>query len=203
MSQSTLGFTFSEVMAGGVAFGETDPLVGLAAARAAGTTMTMHGTIVIEDLDSFIADGKHPGSLTGTLDFPPLGLQMPSTAGVFNLFSPTSDPTTKYMVYEMDFEHEGQSYYVAGHKDVKEASMLALWHATTTLYTQLHRGSDKTGPVVGAGVLSLSLHDLIQMVPTMHAVNAASPQQAAEAVTKFGRFFLGELWDTYIVKKGE
>lgn len=199
---NTLGFTFSEVMAGPFALGATDPVAGEAAGRAAGTTLTMHGTIRIEDLDNFMSNAQHPGSISGRIDFAPLGLDVPSTSGVFKLFSPTGDPKMKYMVYELGFNAGGKSYYMAGHKDVKQASVIDLWQATTTLYTLLHAGSDSSGPIAGAGIISLSLRDLFAMVPTMKPLNASSPQQAAEAEAKFGKFFFGELWDTYIAKKG-
>jgi hypothetical protein len=55
---------------------------------------------------------------------------------------------------------------------------------------------------VGAGVLSLSIPDLLAMIPTMHATNTSSPAEAAETVARFGRFFLGEIWDTYVEKAG-
>jgi predicted acylesterase/phospholipase RssA len=202
MADETLGFTFREQMAGGFTLGETDPEKGARAGRDAGNTFTMHATIEIHDLNRFLADAGHLGSITGRIDFPPLGLNIPTTSGVFNLFSPTGDPAMKYMVYELGFEAGGRKYYMAGRKEVKQASITELWKATTTLYTQLHEGSDKTGPVVGAGVLTLGMGELMAMIPTMHATNAKSPEEAAAAVARFGKFFLGELWDTYVKKAG-
>jgi predicted acylesterase/phospholipase RssA len=203
MTNETLGFTFREKMAGGFALGETDPQTGEQVGHDAGNTFTMHGTINIQDLDQFMSDAEHPGSLAGSIDFAPLGLNLPSTTGVFNLFSPTDDPTTKYMVYEMGFNaSDGSSYYMAGKKIVKQGPITEMWKATTTLYTQLYKGTDKTGQIVGAGVLSLGMTDLLAMIPTMHATNATSPEQAAEAMARFGKFFLGELWETYVSKAG-
>jgi cholesterol oxidase len=160
----------------------------------------MHGAITIPDLDKFLAETSHPGSITGTIDFVPLGTALPSTTGVFKLFSPTNDPATKYMVYELGFNANGKSYYMAGHKDVKKAHLMNLWSATTTLYTQLHEGTDTSAPVVGAGVISLSVAELLAMIPTMHPINTHNAQEAAAATAKFGKFFLGELWDTYVKK---
>ena len=80
-----------------------------------GNTFTMHGTIDIDDLARFMSDPEHAGSITGSIDFEPLGLNLPSTSGVFNLFSPTDDPTMKYMVYELGFNaSDGKTYYMAG-----------------------------------------------------------------------------------------
>ena len=202
MADTTLGFTFQEKMAGGFALGETDPVTGANAGHAAGSTFTMHGTIDIPDLNSFLSDSNHPGSITGRIDFAPLGLNIPSTSGVFNLFSPTDNPSMKYMVYELGFEANGRPYYMAGKKEVEQGPVTDLWKATTTLYTQLYEGSGKTGPVVGAGVLTLGVGDLLAMIPTMHATNASSTEEAAQAVARFGQFFLGELWNTYVKKAG-
>jgi len=203
MPQESHGFTFREKMAGGFALGQTDPQTGENVGKSAGNTFTMHGTINIDDLDRFMADAGHAGSITGSIDFVPLGVNLPSTAGVFNLFSPTDDPKMKYMVYELGFNaSDGKAYYMAGRKEVKDAPLTDMWKATTTLYTQLHQGTDKSGPVVGAGVLTLGVTDLLAMIPTMHATNTTSPEQAAETVAKFGKFFLGEIWDTYVQKAG-
>jgi choline dehydrogenase-like flavoprotein len=203
MANPAPGFTFREKMAGGFALGETDPKTGAKVGESAGNVFTMHGTIDIDDLQKFMTDPGHNGSITGTIDFAPLGSHLASTKGVFNLFSPTDDPKMKYMVYELGFNaSDGKPYYMAGRKEVKDASLTDMWTATTTLYTQLHQGTDKTGPVVGAGVLTLGLPDLMAMIPTMHPTHTTSPEQAAETVSKFGKFFLGEIWETYVEKAG-
>ena len=190
-------------MSGGFALGETDPERGEKVGKSAGNVFTMHGTINIDDLDRFMSDSRHAGLINGVIDFPPLGLNLPSTTGVFNLFTPTDDPKMKYMVYELGFNaSDGKPYYMAGRKEVKDAPMTDMWKATTTLYTQLHQGYDKNGPVIGAGVLTLGVNDLLAMIPTMHATNTTSPAQAAEILAKFGKFFLGEIWDTYMQKAG-
>jgi hypothetical protein len=200
MADQPLGFTFSEKMSGGFALGVTDPKAGAKLGNDTGKIFTMHGTIVIPDLNRFLADSDHPGSISGTIDFTPLGTNLPSTKGVFNLFSPTADPASKYMVYELGFDAGGRSYYMAGHKDVRKAPIFDVWSATTTLYAQLHEGTNTTGPVVGAGIIELHAGDLIAMIPTLHALNAHSPEEAAAATVRFGRFFLGEIWDTYVRK---
>jgi len=199
MPDQPLGFTFREKMSGGFAMGETDPEKGAKLGNDAGNILTMHGTIVIPDLDQFLASEGHPGTISGSVDFVPLGTNLASTKGVFSLFSPTSDPNSKYMVYELGFNaSNGLPYYMAGHKDVRKGPIVHLWTATTTLYTKLYQGTDTTGPVVGAGIISLGVPDLLAMIPTFHAINAKDAAQAAEVTARFGKFFLGELWDTYV-----
>jgi cholesterol oxidase len=194
----SVGISFREVMSGGFALGAADPEDGQRRGQSEGSEMTLHAAIDIQDLDRFISDPGHLGGLTGSLDFTPFGDGLQSTTGVFNLFSPTNDPKLKLMIYEMGFQHGGKSYYLAGQKNVRQDPITDLWKATTTLYSHLYEGTDKSGPVVGAGILTLGVKQLIQLLSTMRAPGAADFTEKSEAMAKFGRFFLGELWDTYV-----
>lgn len=200
MSDLKLGMMFSEVMKGGFALNETDPKTGAKSGK--DQPLVMHGTITIEDLETFIADPDHVGRLDVRMDWKPFGDDLPAFGGVFNLFSPTGDPKLKLMVYEWPVEHDGKSYYFAGQKDVQVHSLFDVWKDTTTLYTTLYEGTDKSGKVVGAGILELSPGELMRMAGTFTALNADSVEESLRATTMFGRFFLGELWDTYIKRVG-
>lgn len=200
MKNQPLGIRFRETMAGGFALGETDPRAGKKRGEAAGTELAMHATVTIRDIERFTADPEHAGELIGNIDFPPFGTGIPAKSGRFNLFSPTDDPAMKYMVYELGFERAGKSYYLAGHKEVKDDPGFDLWSDTTTLYTTLHEGEDADGPVVGAGVLSLGVGDLMKLAAGMTVLNAEGVKDSAETLARFGRFFMGELWDSYVKK---
>ena len=195
MSDPSLGITFRETMSGGFSLGETDPHAGAAAHGAA--TLSMHATVSIDDIDRFAANPAHLGSLLGTIDFPPLGTGIPASRGVFNLFSPTDQPALKLMVYELAFVHDGKPYYLAGRKEVRDDPGFDLWKDTTTLFTTLHEGDGKDGPVAGAGILTLGVVDLVRLVSTISVIGAHGPADTARAISKFGTFFLGELWKSY------
>jgi predicted acylesterase/phospholipase RssA len=197
MRDPRLGISFREVMAGGFSLGATDPRAGREAGEAAGTTLTMRAAIDIDDLDRFIADPDHAGRLSGTVSFPPVGDDLLASSGVFNLFSPGDEPGARRMVYELGLRHQGRDLYLAGHKEVKDDFGPDLLSDTTTLFTTLHEGPDASGPVIGAGTLRLGVRELKDLVGTLHATNAAGPREAAEALARFGRFFLGELWKAY------
>lgn len=200
MNSDKLGMMFSEVMSGGFSLNQTDPEAGAKAGKS--QPLTMRGAITIDDLDAFIADPEHLGQLDVRMDWAPFGTDIPAPGGVFNLFSPTGDPKLKLMVYEWGMTHDNKSYYFAGQKNVQVHPLFDVWKDTTTLYTTLHEGEDKTGQVVGAGILELTPGELVKMVGTFTALNANSVGESLKATTEFGRFFLGELWDTYIRKLG-
>jgi len=198
MEAQGTGITFRETMAGAFALGETDPQAGAAAGRAAGTNLAMHANIAIDSMKAFVEDPAHLGGLTGHIDFTPWGTGIPATLGVFNLFSPTDRPDMKYMVYEMQFRHEGETYYLAGRKEVRgDRAGLDLWSDTTSLLTTLHRGEDASGPIVGAGTLSLGPDDLARLLSTVRVSGALSLSERALTIGMFGRFFTGELIDSY------
>jgi cholesterol oxidase len=200
MHTEQVGIAFDEMMSGGFALGSTDTATG--AALGSKTILVMHGTVTIDDIDAFIADPDHVGRLDVVMDWPTFGAGLPAPCGIFNLFSPSGDPSLKLMVYEWGLTHEGQDYYFAGQKNVAVHPILEMWHDTTTLHTQLHQGKDKTGPVVGAGIISLRFEELLKMGKNFKPLNAPSTEAGLAAITKFGKFFMGELWDTYIKRVG-
>lgn len=198
MTQETKpGVSFRETMTGGFALGETEPHLGEQKGDAAGTKLAIHCDIDITDAYGFIADPQHSAAMHGHVDLPQLGMNIPAPNGLFNLFSPSDNPKLKHMVYELGFEHGGQHYYVAGKKFVNDDPGFDMWADITTCYTRLHQGSDKSGPVVGAGVIYIKREQLLNLIPTIQATNTTSKEQSLKVLADFGRFFLGAIWDTY------
>lgn len=197
MLDHPIGITFRETMSGGFALGETDPRSGAKSGQAKNETLSMHASIDILNLDKFIADPDHVGNISGHISFEPFGDNIPAKNGTFNLFSPTDQLHLKLMIYELALEHDSQAYYLAGRKEVHNDPGFDLWSDTTTLYVQLHQGTNKSGPVVGAGVLNLGVPGLAKLMSTMQITNANSVKEQTQARFKFGKFFLGQLWETY------
>ena len=189
------GLTFHETMSGLVALGETDPEAGAASSAAA--ELAIHCEITIDDIDRFVDDPEHTGSMAGTVDYAPFGGGIPVTYGIFNLFSP-GGPGEKIIECRLGFDHSGTAYYLVGKKHVHDDPGFDVWKDTTTLLTVVHEGSDESGPVVGAGVLSLGVAALARMMSTMRPHDGG-----LEPMAKFGRVFLGSLWEAYGADKLE
>jgi cholesterol oxidase len=188
------GVTFDETMEGGFALGATVPEVGAAQGVRAHTKLAMHARVTVDDIDRFVASREHPGSLIGTIDFQPLGMGIDAPTGIFQLFSPGPGEKSRRMVYELAFKADGKHYYLAGEKRVhSDVAGLDIWKDTTILYTLLHEGGDKAGKVVGAGILTLGVPQLLALLKTFKPINGGN----LATVTAFGRLFAGELWDVY------
>ena len=197
MRDTTPGISFRETMAGPFVLGETEPRSGAGKGQLRGTRLAIHATIDIQDISGFVSDPQHRASITGHIDFEPFGSDIPAYGGAFKLFAPGDEPTLKWMVYELAFQHQGKCYYLAGKKEVRVGSVFRVWRDTTTLFSRLHEGQDTTGPIVGAGILSLSMRELLRLTSTMYSTNAKSVKEQAQTLLQFGRFFMGSLWDTY------
>ncbi|MEA2818495.1 MAG: hypothetical protein QOJ86_499 [Bradyrhizobium sp.] len=192
------GLTFREAMTGRLTFGVTDPVTG--ADHVAAIPFVLRASIDITDVDEFVADRTHTGGLTGHLYAPRAGFTLPSTSGIFRLFSPGPEADATEMVYEMGYERDGKPYYFRGRKTVRIGSILRAWRDTTTLYVTLHE-VDAAGPVVGAGILRLNMIDFLALMGTLHTVGCERPMRRWRAVMGFTRFFARELWRTYVLRR--
>lgn len=197
MEQKPRGIVFRETMTGGVMLGEDDYRRGEARASVTGDILAMHATVTIPDLERFIQDPEHHGELEGSIDYPPFGNNLPGTSGRFNLFSPAQEPATKLMIYELGFQLAGEPYYLAGKKVVRDDPGFDMWSDTTSLYTSLHKGDDAHGEIIGAGVLRLGVTDLLKLTASMEVTGTEAAVEKVQTLSHFGRFFLGELWDSY------
>jgi hypothetical protein len=184
-------------MTGGFSLGETEPKAGEAAGNAAETNLSLHCEIDIHDVYGFMADPQHATPITARIDFAPLGMNIPGSQAIFKLFTPGESPDVKYFIYEVAFEHDGRPYYLAGKKVVHDDPGFDMWADITTLFTQLHSGSDKSGPVVGAGIIYIKREQLMNMIPTFRATHTSSALESVKVLGDFGRFFMGEIWDSY------
>ncbi len=187
------GMTFRETMQGPVSLAATDPETGAAAGDAA--TLAIHCQITIDDVDRFIADPEHTAMIAGSIDFAPFGGSLPVRQGIFNLFSP-GGPGERIMEYRLGFEAAGKPYLLDGRKHAHDDPGFDVWKDTTTLYTVLYEGEDDSGTIAGAGVLGLGVEELAKMVGTMRSTSGG-----IEPLAKFGKLFLGSLWETYGASK--
>ncbi|MGH8867345.1 MAG: GMC oxidoreductase [Actinomycetes bacterium] len=191
--------SFTEEMKGFVTLGETDPERGAQTGRARGDRLMFHLTITADDVDAFVTDPAHQGHAEGWVECDLLGGRRAVSRGVFNLFTNEGDPTRRFMRYRLWFTDGGGSpVTLSGFKDVHDDPGLDLWRDTTTLFVRLLAGhvepeGDEAADVIGAGVITIHLQDFARQLTTFRTHGPDGPR----AMARFGRLFLGELWDTH------
>jgi cholesterol oxidase len=198
-----VGLRFTERMKGFLQPNHPAPEDFAGAARAgqrAGNTAEFVVTITLPNLDRFLAQESHGGIVQGTLNVrgftPPGGA--PVENGVFNLFVGTERFYERRMLYLLPFTGvDGQPYLLDGYKEVNDDAGFDVWSDTSTLYTVLRKGHERTGPVVATGIIRLHLPDFLQQLTTFSVLGTSSPLKQADAMRRFGGMFMGTLWDVF------
>jgi len=193
---------FTEEMKGYLTFGKTDYAEGFKQGKKDRNFFMFHLTIEIADVDSFVDDPMKQATAKGWVSCEALGGQRQVESGIFNLFVDTEDPDLKRMLYRLFFtDGSGHPLTMSGFKLVKDDPGLDLWEDTTTLYVRLLAGhadteAAGTAEVVAAGKIHIYLKDFAKQLTTFRTHGGGVGARAG-AMAKFGKLFLGDLWDVY------
>jgi cholesterol oxidase len=194
-----VGIQFTERMAGfvGPATAELGHDEAYAAGKATNSRFAFVLTLATDDLDATLDDPNKPMTLDGTVDAPwlsPAPLQV--SHGKFALLSRDPDrPDTTNMIYEMALHGvDGRCWTFRGVKYVHDDRGVDLWRDTTTLYVDLH---DEAGTLVARGILRIELDDFVKQLTTIAVTGTLSKIEQMRAKARFGRFFAGQLFETY------
>lgn len=199
--EQPLGMRFTETMKGYFSTSETeDYQAGYDQGKAADSAMEFTLTVETDDLDALIDQPAHAAKMYGTVSCGALSASpMDVHDGVFNLF--VDNPTgvdVKNMVYRMKLAtEEGKSYFFHGFKKVTDASILAAWPQTTTLYVTVYDGADDQAPVLGKGILHIKPVDFAKQMTTMRVTGGSGAADRLKGMARFGEYFAGVLWHAY------
>ncbi|MFI7028763.1 FAD-dependent oxidoreductase [Microbispora rosea] len=166
---------------------------------AGGCPIAFRLTITVDDIDRFLTEPEHEGRAEGWIEADLCGGRRPIARGSFNLFVPGETAGQRRMCYRLHFwDADDRPRTLAGHKEIQPGAPTRLWLDTSTLHARLLEGhveedGDEDAAVVATGTLRILPSDLVRMLTTFRT---AGPDGAA-AVTRFCRFFLGELWEVY------
>lgn len=194
------GVSFTETMKGHVTPGETEPSRGEESERREAASFEL--TITVDDIEVFVRHPDHGARATGWVEVPSLGGRRPVENGKFQLFVDDADPEAKRMLYRLPFRGDrGTQFTLSGEKVVRDDPGFDLWDDTTTLFVKILEGrvdgnDEAESRVWGAGVLHIRTVDFLRQLSTMRATGPDLKAQAS-AIVRFGRLFLGKLWDSY------
>jgi predicted acylesterase/phospholipase RssA len=204
--------SFTEEMKGFISLGELDYDKGAREGKENGTSLMFHLTITVDGVNRFVTRPEHDTDVVkGYIRCDALGGELPVEGGTFNLFIDAQDPARKTMLYRLFFhDDQGRALTLSGFKDVKDDPGLDLWHDTTTLYTRIltgHVGAaeeeaaeddpENLGQmVVASGIIVIQYFDFLKQLTTFRT-EGPSRSDRASAMARFGRLFMGKLWDVY------
>jgi cholesterol oxidase len=200
-----LGVRFSESMSGYFSTSVTDDGAdayrrGSDQGRADGSPFQFILTIISDDLERTITDVNYVSPMLGSVSAPALSTQaLTVTEGQFNYFLLDRERVeTKRMQYKMKISSvEGKTFFFYGFKVIHDDPGIDSWSDTTTLYITVYEGENEQGRVLGKGILRIPIASFMRQLTTMQVTNAKGLTERWGALLKFGRFFGGQLIDTY------
>lgn len=160
-------------------------------------------TIQTSDIDEFIANPQHRGTMAGTVIAPNISSQpMTISNGVFNLFeADEKELDCKKMVYQMQMNtFDGKHYFFYGYKKVKNDKGFDLWKDTSQLFVTIYNGNSIKDVILGKGYLRILPIDFATQMTTVKALNTSNTWDSLKAIKSFSRFFSQNIVDTYFSK---
>jgi hypothetical protein len=210
-AQTNLSFT--EEMKGFITLDELDFDQGYREGKKNGTDLMFHLTISVDGVNRFVTQPDHDtNDVVGYIKCAALGSgELPVEKGTFNLFIDDMDPAVKRMFYRLFFrDGQGRPLTLSGFKLIKDDPGLDVWHDTTTLFTRILNGHVSKAEeqaaaadpaklkeiVRGSGIIIIHFFDFLKQLTTFRT-EGPSISDRASAMARFGRLFMGKLWDVY------
>ncbi|PXY46466.1 GMC oxidoreductase [Flavobacterium hydrophilum] len=200
LKEYEVGVSFTETMRGFISLNEKEDFKkGYDEGEKNNSPFDFTLTIQSQDIEAFTADSDHKAGMIGTVNCPALSKHpITVTNGIFNLFvKDENNVKTKLMKYAMQLRtYEGRSYSFYGFKDIRDDKGFDLWADTTTLYITVYEDDNKNN-TIGKGILKIAIGDFMKQLQTMKAIYPDNNKECINAVTKFGKLFAGEVWETF------
>jgi predicted acylesterase/phospholipase RssA len=180
---SKIAVRFSETLTGHLGFGATDP--------DQGDSVALHLDVGIADLDEFLNLPEHQAILAGSIECDRLGGRLPIDSGILHIFIDSGDPTKKQITYKILFHDQNRRELVfTGTKNLTDESGAS--HELSTALLTLTAEGEK----IAAGTIRSSVVQDIQRLASVR-VDAPDIAARAHALSRFGAFYFGRLWDVY------
>lgn len=203
---------FTEEMKGFMTIGETDYQTAFQRGKENDSPIMFHLKITIDGVNRFVTRPEHDtDNLEGYIECPVLGGRLPIEKGWFNLFIDEADAAQKIMLYRLFFrDKDGNPLTLSGFKDIKDDPGFDLWSDTTTLFVRIFKGhisaeEEKSMPnnpqlfqdsLLASGIINIYFFDFLKQLTTFR-VEAPTISDKLSTMARFGRLFMGKLWDVY------
>ncbi len=201
----TVSLEFSEVMRGFITRGAENYNDG-ALNEYNRSELTLDLSIHIDDVDQFIDVKDHEAVATGKIIAPAYGGEFPVEKGTFNLFVDLNN-ARKAMKYRLFFrDANNMKRTISGYKDIHNDAGFDIWSDTTTLYTRVLDGyvaetDEDSASVSAMGIIRIHFVDFLRQLASFKT-SGPGWHARSSALLRFGKFFLGSLWDVYGERAG-
>ena len=148
----------------------------------------------VESMEVFLRDPNHELRLGGWISSDLIGGQRPVESGSLSLFAPTRSDLVAELTYELPFhDANGAPFLLSGYKTVRDDRGFDFWADTSRLDVTLHAGHDVSSPVVGRGVLRISVLGFLALFLSMR-VGKESVEEDSEPQNGWFHRAVRQIW---------
>ncbi|HTU46946.1 MAG TPA: patatin-like phospholipase family protein [Bryobacteraceae bacterium] len=197
---------FREALKGFIGFGAIEYQAGFDQGQQEGVSLALKFDIHIADLDQFLDLPEHTTELKGSVECENLGGSRPIDHGTLHLLVDRGDPAQKQVIYEIVFrDGSGDTVTLTATKNLTASSQEHASQEPTAVLATLRRsfeqknaeeGNEDQATAVARGILKSGVLDAIELLASIR-VDAPTVAARAHALTRFGAFYFGRLWDVY------
>ncbi|MEA2150566.1 MAG: cholesterol oxidase, partial [Solirubrobacteraceae bacterium] len=205
-SEEPASVQFTEKMRGFITFGEDDFDKGFRQGKRSRTDLMFHVTVLMDDIERFVRDEQHPGTITGHVRCDALGGELEVSEGWFHLFVEAGEHGERKLMKYRLFLQDGTGHPITlrGFKEVENDPGFDLWADTSTLFTHIYKGhiapeGDDEAEIVASGILHIRPTDFAVQCTTFRV----HPPHRVDAIARFGVLFAGDLWEVYGPRSGD
>ena len=118
------------------------------------------------------------------------------------MFVDEGDPSRKKVNYRVFFDDtQGNTLTLSGFKNLHDDPDMDFLGDITMVFTKIYRGTvlsdeEETAEVVAVAILHVSLVAFLKQLATFR-VEGPTFADRTSALTRFGAFYFGRLWDVY------
>jgi predicted acylesterase/phospholipase RssA len=157
------------------------------------TSLTLDLEVQIANLDEFLDRPEHTAELKGSIECEFLGGDRPIEHGTLHLLIDHGDPTQKQITYEAIFrDDKGEILTLTATKNLAAQPGEHAGHEPAPVLASLSRGQAP----IAKGILKSSVLDALELLASIR-IDAPTVAVRAQALTRFGAFYFGSLWDVY------
>jgi cholesterol oxidase len=163
-----------------------------------------HLTLQVNGVDTFVADPQHHADICGYIKIQ-VGEKEERwwvERGDFSLPTDDRNLSCLHMHYRLHLrDRSNAKWTLIGVKTIRADRVLGLWHDSSTVSTQImighvEPGQEQNAKVIGAGIIHLSLRDLLRQLTTWRAEGLDLGARLG-AYWAFGGLFVRTFWEAY------
>ncbi|MDH5301067.1 MAG: patatin-like phospholipase family protein [Gammaproteobacteria bacterium] len=154
-------------------------------------------TVHVEDLDQFCADAIPQARVTGRLTSAALGGEMLVAHGVFQLLRDSDAGAQRRLVYELQLEDGEHRLQLFAQRILHDDAGFDMWSDISRLQMELFSLDGQSRQSLAKGELQQGLKTFGKVLTSVRATGGGGVVDDALQVARFGRFLMGEIYDSY------